>query len=278
MKNNVLFFLFLTTIRVAMVCFFQSAHPRGVRSLNPRGALSRGVSIRAPAWGAICQKRQQSATIAFQSAHLREVRLLRGCRQSTIMTFQSAHLHEVRFFTIGIHFTILVSIRAPTQGAITTFLTVTFVSIVSIRAPTQGAIRRVIAVSAHSEVSIRAPTQGAIYARSPCRTARAVSIRAPTQGAMATQSKIRPIRGLTPPQRSQNRRILGNPSPQWHPCARPLREKRHRFYDHLWIALERFIGSSHRRLCCGCKFSVVRAKRPCFGLPRRPTKRRIRPY
>ena len=94
-----------------------------------------------------------------------------------------------------------------------------------------------------------------------------VSIRAPARGAMATQSKIRPIRGLTPPHRSQNRRILGNPSPQWHPCARPLREKRHRFYDHLWIALERFIGSSHRRLCCGCKFSVVRTKRPSLAYP-----------
>ena len=179
MKNNVLFFLFLTTIRVAMVCLF----------------LSFFLSIRAPTRGAICQKRQQSATIAFQSAHLREVRLLRGCRQSTIMTFQSAHLHEVRFFTIGIHFTILVSIRAPTQGA------------------------------------------------------------------MATQSKIRPIRGLTPPHRSQNRRILGNPSPQWHPCARPLREKRHRFYDHLWIALECFLA----HLTVTCVAVVI------FGRPRQTT-------
>ena len=260
---------------------FLSFNPRTHEGCDPSirgGALSRGVSIRAPAWGAICQKRQQSATIAFQSAHLREVRLLRGCRQSTIMTFQSAHLHEVRFFTIGIHFTILVSIRAPTQGAIGERIYDPVDRYVSIRAPTQGAICSRFTSLSPQQVSIRAPTQGAIGKVTIRDTATAVSIRAPTQGAMATHSKIRPFRVPSPPLSQQNRRILGNPSQLTHPCARPLRKKTCRFYDHLWIALERFIGSSHRRLCCGCKFSVVRAKRPCFGLPRRPTKRRIRPY
>lgn len=82
---------------------------------------------------------------------------------------------------------------------------------------------------------------------------------------MATQSKIRPIRTLTPPLIQQNRRNLGNPFPLSHPCARPLREKTCRFYDHLGFALELSFGSSHRHLCCGCKISVVRAQRPSFG-------------
>ena len=219
MKNNVLFFLFLTTIRVAMVCFF----------------ISFFLSIRAPTRGAIPQSEGGGVVEGRFNP-----RTYTRCDISLISTsgalpFQSAHLHKVRCdFRINSAQPDDVSIRAPTRGAIL------------------NAVAKIVF--------------------------RWVSIRAPTRGAMATQSKIRPIRGLTPPHRSQNRRILGNPSPQWHPCARPLQEKRHRFYDHLWIALERFIGSSHRRLCCGCKFSVVRAKRPCFGLPRRPTKRRIRPY
>ena len=214
------------------------------------------LSIRAPAWGAICQKRQQSATIAFQSAHLHKVRYKQRVRRRDRRGFNPRTYTRCAPGGVLEHPGVLVSIRAPTQGAILHFNITAVVGLVSIRAPTQGAIEPFPKL----------------------RPLVSVSIRAPTQGAMATQSKIRPIRGLTPPHRSQNRRILGNPSPQWHPCARPLREKRHRFYDHLWIALERFIGSSHRRLCCGCKFSVVRAKRPCFGLPRRPTKRRIRPY
>ena len=67
-----------------------------------------------------------------------------------------------------------------------------------------------------------------------------ISIRAPARGAMATHSKIRLIRTLTITHRAQNRHDLGNPRPRKHPCIRPLREKTHRFYDHLRFTLRPF--------------------------------------
>ena len=77
------------------------------------------------------------------------------------------------------------------------------------------------------------------------------------QSAMATHSKIHPIRALVPQLRPQNRRILGNLFPLTQPCARPLKEKTGRFYDHLRFAPELFFGISHRHLCRGCKISVA---------------------
>ena len=103
-----------------------------------------------------------------------------------------------------------------------------------------------------------------------------VSIRAPTRGAMATHSQIHPIRAPTTPLSQQNRRILGNPFPRTHPCTRPLKEETSRFYNHLRFALRRSISSSHRHLCHGCNFRPYR-QTTFFGLPRHPTKRRVRP-
>ena len=113
-------------------------------------------------------------------------------------------------------------------------------------------------------VSIRAPAWGAIMLVSIKYPSQIVSIRAPTKGAMATHSKIRPIRALTPPHRSQNRRYFGNPFPLTHPYVNSFREKTSRFYVHLRFALERFFGISPRHLCCGCKISVAPPKRPSF--------------
>ena len=127
-------------------------------------------------------------------------------------------------------------------------------------------------------VSIRAPAKGAITDVADYLKLLAVSIRAPTKGAMATHSKMYPIRVPSHPLSQQNRHNLGNPFPLTHPYVRPLREKTSRFYDHLRFALELSFGLSHHYLCRGCKFSVATAKRPSFGLPRHPTKRRIRPY
>ena len=89
-------------------------------------------------------------------------------------------------------------------------------------------------------ISIRAPAWGAITSDNPFAAPNGISIRAPAWGAMATHSKIRPFRVPFHPHRSKNRRILGNPFPLKHPCDRPLREKTHRFYDHLRFALEHF--------------------------------------
>ena len=72
-----------------------------------------------------------------------------------------------------------------------------------------------------------------------------VSIRAPAWGAMATHSKIRPFRALAHPLITQNRRNLWSPFPLTLHCILPIREKTHRFYDHLELALEHSISSSH---------------------------------
>ena len=94
-----------------------------------------------------------------------------------------------------------------------------------------------------------------------------VSIRTPTKGAMATRSKIRPLRAPSHPLSPQNRHNLENPFSSSHPCVRHLREKTHRFYDHFGFAIKLSIGSSHHYLCCGCKISVVRTKRPSLAYP-----------
>lgn len=62
----------------------------------------------------------------------------------------------------------------------------------------------------------------------------------------------------------KNRRNLWNSFPLTYPCVRPLREKMCQFHDYFRFALEPSFGSSHRHLCCGCKISVVHAKRPYF--------------
>ena len=92
-----------------------------------------------------------------------------------------------------------------------------------------------------------------------------VSIRAPTRGAMATHSKIRPFRALVSPLSQQNRHVLENPFPLTHPCVRHLREKTCRFYVCLRFALRRLLWLISPLVCCGCKISVVHAKRPLFG-------------
>ena len=74
---------------------------------------------------------------------------------------------------------------------------------------------------------------------------------------MATHSKICPLRLPSPPLSQQNQRILGNPFPLTHPCARPRREKTCRFYVCLRFELKLSFGLSHRHLCCGCKISVA---------------------
>ena len=91
-----------------------------------------------------------------------------------------------------------------------------------------------------------------------------VSIRATYTVAMATRSKIRQIQALTPQLSAQNQRNLGNLFPLTQHCARPLREKTHRFYGHLGFALELSFGLSHRHLCRGCKISVAPAKATFF--------------
>ena len=104
-----------------------------------------------------------------------------------------------------------------------------------------------------------------------------VSIRAPAWDAMATHSKVRPFQAPFPPLRPQNRRNFGNPFPLTHPCVSSLREKTCQFYAHLGFALEFSFGFFRYSCVAVVKTSVVRAKRPCFGLPRRPTKRRVQP-
>ena len=96
------------------------------------------------------------------------------------------------------------------------------------------------------------------------------------QSAMATQSKIRLIRALTTPLSQQNRRILGDPFPRPHPCARPRRENTCRFYDHLGFALEPSFGISHSFVSRLQNFGRPR-QTTFLGLPCHPTKRRVRP-
>ena len=125
-------------------------------------------------------------------------------------------------------------------------------------------------------VSIRAPTRGAIHNLNSFIIVKIVSIRAPAWGAMATQSKIRLIRALTTPLSQQNRRILGDPFPRQHPCARPRRENTCRFYDHLGFALEPSFGISHSFVSRLQNFGRPR-QTTFLGLPCHPTKRRVRP-
>ena len=148
---------------------------------------------------------------------------------------------------------------------------------VSIRTPAKGAIRNACNNGIFVPFQSAHPRRVRFDLVDTIQIFRSVSIRAPTKGAMATHSKMYPIRVPSHPLSQQNRHNLGNPFPLTHPYVRPLREKTSRFYDHLRFALELSFGISHNYLCRGCKFSVATAKRPSFGLPRHPTKRRIRP-
>lgn len=74
----------------------------------------------------------------------------------------------------------------------------------------------------------------------------------------ATHSKIYYIHAFTDPLSLQNRSILENPFPLTHPCARPLREKRHRFYVHFKFALEPSFSASHYYCVAAAKFRLSR--------------------
>ena len=130
--------------------------------------------------------------------------------------------------------------------------------------PSYSDLALVLLWSIRSFVSIRAPAGDAIFDRD------ALSLTQPFQSAHLREMRWQHTVRFARSEHShlhidqKNRRNLWNSFPLTYPCVRPLREKTCQFHDYFRFALELSFGSSHRHLCCGCKISVVHAKRPYF--------------
>ena len=153
-------------------------------------SASRGVSIRAPAWGATKCRISSATSSAFQFA------LPRGERRSEAAVIHCHHGFNSRS-RVGSDprkpakpLSSTVSIRAPAWGATRLVWRGTLNEAVSIRAPAWGATCLLQYHLHAGKVSIRAPAWGATCFVRVGDTAETVSIRAPAWGATSQNFSV----------------------------------------------------------------------------------------